>query len=290
MHCGLCAERCPTAAWDMQKFELQIPYAPTRGPDDPVARAEASSDRHGTMPQDRASTISRSSSPTSTAPARRAPTACSCRRSSGWASRSRARTSSRRTSRACRPGTRSASTSDGYTARALDYDLMVAMNSADLRRGHREVALRRLPALRLVVAARRALLRDDVTFLGVPLAQLCNENFAEPRERILMKNIAYAGALVALLDIDLDVVGELLAETYARNEAKLRRVEPARPSGSATTTRRRTSRARCRSASSSMDATRDHDPDRRQHRRGARLPLRRARPSPRGTRSRRPPR
>ena len=27
VHCGLCAERCPTAAWDMQKFELQISYA-----------------------------------------------------------------------------------------------------------------------------------------------------------------------------------------------------------------------------------------------------------------------
>jgi NADPH-dependent glutamate synthase beta subunit-like oxidoreductase/ferredoxin len=27
VHCGLCAERCPTAAWDMQKFELIIPYA-----------------------------------------------------------------------------------------------------------------------------------------------------------------------------------------------------------------------------------------------------------------------
>ncbi|MGC9221158.1 MAG: FAD-dependent oxidoreductase [Solirubrobacteraceae bacterium] len=27
LHCGLCAERCPTAAWDMQRFELLIPYA-----------------------------------------------------------------------------------------------------------------------------------------------------------------------------------------------------------------------------------------------------------------------
>ncbi|HVY48560.1 MAG TPA: FAD-dependent oxidoreductase [Minicystis sp.] len=27
VHCGLCAERCPTAAWDMQKFELSLPYA-----------------------------------------------------------------------------------------------------------------------------------------------------------------------------------------------------------------------------------------------------------------------
>ena len=29
VHCGLCAERCPTAAWDMERFELQIPYAAT---------------------------------------------------------------------------------------------------------------------------------------------------------------------------------------------------------------------------------------------------------------------
>ncbi|MDZ7789903.1 MAG: FAD-dependent oxidoreductase [Xanthomonadales bacterium] len=27
VHCGLCAERCPTAAWDMQKSLLDIPYA-----------------------------------------------------------------------------------------------------------------------------------------------------------------------------------------------------------------------------------------------------------------------
>jgi ferredoxin len=27
VHCSLCAERCPTAAWDMQKSEVLIPYA-----------------------------------------------------------------------------------------------------------------------------------------------------------------------------------------------------------------------------------------------------------------------
>ena len=27
IHCGLCAERCPTAAWDMQKSLLQFPKA-----------------------------------------------------------------------------------------------------------------------------------------------------------------------------------------------------------------------------------------------------------------------
>ena len=30
LHCGLCAERCPTAAWDMRKFELIMPFAFTR--------------------------------------------------------------------------------------------------------------------------------------------------------------------------------------------------------------------------------------------------------------------
>ena len=32
VHCGLCAERCPTAAWDMQKFELNINYAGSPAP------------------------------------------------------------------------------------------------------------------------------------------------------------------------------------------------------------------------------------------------------------------
>jgi ferredoxin len=33
LHCGLCAERCPTAAWDMRKFELVIPYAFAKEPE-----------------------------------------------------------------------------------------------------------------------------------------------------------------------------------------------------------------------------------------------------------------
>jgi NAD-dependent dihydropyrimidine dehydrogenase PreA subunit len=27
VHCGLCAERCPTNAWDMQKSWIDIPHA-----------------------------------------------------------------------------------------------------------------------------------------------------------------------------------------------------------------------------------------------------------------------
>jgi formate dehydrogenase beta subunit len=32
VHCGLCAERCPTAAWDMQKSKIRIPYASDETP------------------------------------------------------------------------------------------------------------------------------------------------------------------------------------------------------------------------------------------------------------------
>jgi formate dehydrogenase beta subunit len=31
VHCGLCAERCPTGAWDMQKSKLVVPYAADEG-------------------------------------------------------------------------------------------------------------------------------------------------------------------------------------------------------------------------------------------------------------------
>ena len=27
LHCGLCAERCPTGAWDMRKFTIEFPRA-----------------------------------------------------------------------------------------------------------------------------------------------------------------------------------------------------------------------------------------------------------------------
>ncbi len=36
VHCGLCAERCPTAAWDMQKFTLAVPQAIDNVPPDPA--------------------------------------------------------------------------------------------------------------------------------------------------------------------------------------------------------------------------------------------------------------
>jgi NAD-dependent dihydropyrimidine dehydrogenase PreA subunit len=33
LHCGLCAERCPTYAWDMRKFVLHLTYAGRPAPE-----------------------------------------------------------------------------------------------------------------------------------------------------------------------------------------------------------------------------------------------------------------
>ena len=107
-------------------------------------------------------------------------------------------------------------TRDGYVARSGTVDIMVAMNAETYARDVREVA----PGGYLVYDStwpRPALLkREDITVLGVPLARLCNENFNGVRTRILMKNICYAGVLVALLDLDLAHIRALLAETYAK--------------------------------------------------------------------------
>jgi 2-oxoglutarate ferredoxin oxidoreductase subunit alpha len=107
----------------------------------------------------------------------------------------------------------------GYTARALNYDLVVAMNSQTYAEDIAEVCENGYLLYDSSWPLDPDLERDDVNFLGVPLAAMCLENFQKPRERILMKNVAYAGAVVALVGIDLDVVANLLSETFARNEA-----------------------------------------------------------------------
>jgi 2-oxoglutarate ferredoxin oxidoreductase subunit alpha len=108
---------------------------------------------------------------------------------------------------------------DGHTARALDYDLMVAMNSQTYARDVREVREGGYILYDSSWPLDKSLIRDDVTYLGVPLAQLCNEHFKDPRERILMKNIAYAGAMIAVIDVDMEIVTQLLDEKFSKKKA-----------------------------------------------------------------------
>ena len=141
VHCGLCAERCPTAAWDMQKFELLIPYAgkPRVHQTAKVIRVNdfalklanvngtGSASANGLLMQ----AIFRMGIPVSgknlfPSNIQGLPTWYEIRVNK-----------------------------DGHTARALDYDLMVAMNAETYARDVKEVRVGRLPALRLDLAARR---------------------------------------------------------------------------------------------------------------------------------------
>jgi 2-oxoglutarate ferredoxin oxidoreductase subunit alpha len=107
----------------------------------------------------------------------------------------------------------------GYTARALDYDLMVAMNAQTYGRDVEELRAGGHLLYDSTWPLDASLRREDIHYIGIPLAQLCNEHFREPRERILMKNIATAGALIELLNIDGDTVQQLVEEKYGRKKA-----------------------------------------------------------------------
>lgn len=108
---------------------------------------------------------------------------------------------------------------EGYTARSLDYDLMVAMNAQTYKQDIREVREGGYVLYDSSWPLERDLYREDVNFLPVPLARMINERVSEARQRILLKNIGYAGVLVGLLDIEVPIVEELLAETFAGKPA-----------------------------------------------------------------------
>jgi 2-oxoglutarate ferredoxin oxidoreductase subunit alpha len=110
---------------------------------------------------------------------------------------------------------------DGYTARPSELDLVVALNPETYAK---DVAAVRPGGYLLYDSSwplHESLRREGITILGVPFGKMCVETFEGDRARSLMRNIAYAGALAALLKIDMDVVGEMLREKFAKKRALL---------------------------------------------------------------------
>ena len=107
----------------------------------------------------------------------------------------------------------------GYTARTPHFDLMVAMNPATYQKDVAEIRSGGWLVYDSTWPLDSRLHRPDITYLGIPLAEMCNAQFSGVRERILMKNIAYAGALAALLDMDREVIRALLTEKFGRKPA-----------------------------------------------------------------------
>ncbi|MCW5620456.1 MAG: 2-oxoacid:acceptor oxidoreductase subunit alpha, partial [Burkholderiales bacterium] len=109
----------------------------------------------------------------------------------------------------------------GYLGRRGGVDLLVAMNPQTWDRDVAEIE----PGGYLFYDSSKPLpkskFRDDVHVIGMPLTEICNATYDDPRQRQLFKNIIYVGALSALLGIDLDEVEKLIGEQYKGKERLL---------------------------------------------------------------------
>lgn len=108
----------------------------------------------------------------------------------------------------------------GYLGRRGGYDFVVAVNGQTMRNDYEDLnsggyffydSTRPLP---------ENYQREDITVIGVPLTQLCNQEISNPRLRQLLKNIVYVGALAALLDLEFSVLTDAIT-TQFKNKPKL---------------------------------------------------------------------
>jgi len=104
----------------------------------------------------------------------------------------------------------------GYTARrAGGVDLMVSVNPQSMFDDVQEVR----PGGYFVYDNTRPLdirlLRRDINYLGIPLTDITNNAYSDARLRQLFKNVIYVGAMAAMLDIDIDILEQLIAEQFA---------------------------------------------------------------------------
>ena len=109
----------------------------------------------------------------------------------------------------------------GYLGRRGGVDLMVQMNPQTWDADLKEIE----PGGYLFYDSSKPLpkskFRDDVNVIGMPLTEICNATYTDPRQRQLFKNIIYVGALAALLDMDAGEIEKLFSEQYRGKEALL---------------------------------------------------------------------
>jgi 2-oxoglutarate ferredoxin oxidoreductase subunit alpha len=109
----------------------------------------------------------------------------------------------------------------GWLGRRGGVDMMVAMNPQTWDADVKELA----PGGYLFYDSTRPLpkdrFRDDITVIGMPLTEICNAVYSDPRQRQLFKNIVYVGALSVLLEIEPEVIEKLFGEQYKGKEKLL---------------------------------------------------------------------
>ena len=109
----------------------------------------------------------------------------------------------------------------GWLGRRGGIDMMVAMNPQTWDQDVRELE----PGGYLFHDSTRALpasaFRSDINVIGMPMTEICNATYSDPRQRQLFKNILYVGALAQLMGIDPAVIETLFSEQYKGKEKLL---------------------------------------------------------------------
>ena len=109
----------------------------------------------------------------------------------------------------------------GYQGRRGGVDLMVAMNPQTWDKDIKEIDAGGYLFYDSSKPMPKSKFRDDINIIGMPLTEICNAAYSDPRQRQLFKNIIYIGALSALLDIDPAEIETLFSEQYKGKEALL---------------------------------------------------------------------
>jgi len=104
---------------------------------------------------------------------------------------------------------------NGYLGRREGVDLTVCVNPESMAQDVKEVQSGGYLLYDSTKPLHEEFIRDDINYIAIPLMQLSAAAFTDPRQRQLFKNIIYVGALVALLDIEFDVVVTLLNEQFS---------------------------------------------------------------------------
>ena len=106
----------------------------------------------------------------------------------------------------------------GYLGRKEGIDLMISVNPQSFKK---DIASVRSGGCFLYDSTKplhNEFLREDIHFIGVPLMEICNREFTDPRQKQLFKNIVYVGAVARLLNIDTNIIEGLFAEQFQGKE------------------------------------------------------------------------
>ena len=147
-------------------------------------------------------------------------------------------------------------TEKGWLGRRGGVDLMVAMNPQTWNQDLAEIE----PGGYLFYDSTKPLppskFRDDINVIGMPLTEICNATYNDPRQRQLFKNIIYVGALAALLDMDAGAI-DRADRRAVQGQGKAAQAQPERAAAGPRLRAARTSSARSACASRRADAVGD---------------------------------